>query len=241
MKRQTILIVEDEEHLAIGLSFNLQREGLDVQVARDGEEALRFWNDVNNRPDIILLDVMLPKLDGLQILKIIRSEDESTPIMILSARNQAEDKIRGLKLGVDDYMAKPFELEELLLRLRLLLKKAQTQKVSKSQNPPPFKVGESTVDLAAASIINSQGGVIALTDIEVKLLKYFYQHPGEVIERKEILVEVWGHSEKMNTRTLDNFIVRLRKYLEVDPRHPQFFKGKRGKGYLFIADKLQSY
>lgn len=201
-------------------------------MASEGEEAISFWQEYN--PDLVLLDLMLPNIDGLSLLKIFRQKDERLPILILSAKNAAVDKVKALGFGADDYLAKPFYLEELLIRVSNLLKKKDWYSEDKDQ-PRPFhsiQIGDYTVDFDKLKV-TGLGKEISLTIQEMKLLKVFIGNPDRALSRKEILEMAWGYDEKVETRTLDNFIVRFRKYFDDNPKVPRHFKSVRSIGYIF--------
>jgi two-component system, OmpR family, alkaline phosphatase synthesis response regulator PhoP len=235
-----ILVVEDEEHLAEGLKLNLSLKGYDARVAADGVTALEKWKAW--QPDLIVLDIMLPELDGLSVLRNIRLEDERLPVLILSARGDSDDKIKGFSFGVDDYLAKPFNLEEFLLRVERLLtrgtwSRGETNPYGNGISPSPkiYKFGPNSIDFEAL-IAHGPAGRIDLTDQEVKLLKIFIKHRGKPLSRSELLETGWGYEKGTSTRTVDNFIVRFRKYFEENPRKPVYFKSLRSVGYIFNHD-----
>ncbi len=234
-----ILIVEDDRHIAEGLQLNLSMKGYAVDIAENGVSALEKWRGW--RPDLIVLDIMLPEVDGLTVLREIRSADEKLPVLILSARSTAEDRVRGLTHGVDDYMVKPFVLEELLLRVERLLTRSawggpDWGADGKGHAADRILVfGGNRVDLETGEA-DCAAGTIRLTDQELKLLAVFAENPGKPLARKLLLEAGWGYSRFTSTRTVDNFIVRLRKYFEADPRSPRHFISIRSKGYLFDAE-----
>lgn len=239
-RKKKILIIEDDAHIAEGLALNLTLKGHQVRIAADGMNGLRDWREW--RPHLIVLDIMLPGMDGLSILRNIRLEDEKLPVLILSAKATVDDKIRGLTYGVDDYLAKPFVLEEFLLRVERLLARAgwQQQGGFDGNAPMPGPVycfGGNRINFATATA-ECQAGSISLTEQEIKLLKLFSANPGKVMSRKQLLEIGWGYSAGTTSRTLDNFIVRFRKYFEKDPQHPRFFKSRRAVGYLFEAGEV---
>jgi len=224
-----ILIVEDEDSLAIGLEYNLSEEGYIVTIAPDGKEAL---NCVNSKKfDLVLLDIMLPYLDGFQVAQKIREKFPQMPILMLTARTAAKDRIKGLEIGADDYLAKPFHLEELLLRIRGMLKRKNWYQsvIAKS---PSYRFGENEVDFEnlTCRIGNKE---LYLTAHEAMFLRYLIDNKGRVISRKEILENVWNIDSEIETRTVDNFIVRLRKFFEPNPSHPVYILSVRGIGYKF--------
>jgi DNA-binding response OmpR family regulator len=239
MSTKRILIIEDDRHIAEGLKLNLGLQGYEVIVARDGVGGLQEWKRLE--PDLIVLDIMLPGIDGLAILQHIRLEDEKIPILILSAKSDTEDKIKGLAYGVDDYLSKPFNLEEFLLRVeRLLTRSAWSQGNAvpdgAGQALKTYRFGGNLIDFLALTA-DCKFGKISLTEQEVKLLKLFFTHPAKPLSRKKLLELAWGYTHKTSTRTVDNFIVRFRKYFEANPRKPVFFKSVRSIGYLFDPDE----
>lgn len=231
-----ILIVEDERHIAEGLRLNLSLQGYGIDIAENGAAALAKWREW--RPDLIVLDIMLPGVDGITVLREIRAEDEKLPVLILSAKSTAEDRVRGLTHGVDDYMVKPFVLEELLLRVERLLTRSAWGGADREAGGGDAGAGKrlvfggNRVDLETGEA-ECAAGTIRLTDQEVKLLAVFAENPGRPLGRKLLLEAGWGYSRFTSTRTVDNFIVRLRKYFEKDPRSPRHFISIRSRGYLF--------
>jgi two-component system, OmpR family, alkaline phosphatase synthesis response regulator PhoP len=237
--QERILVVEDEAHLAEGLKLNLTLEGYEVRIASDGRSALQKWKEW--RPDLVVLDIMLPQIDGLSVLRGIRLEDERVPILILSAKGDAEDRVKGFSYGVDDYLPKPFNLDEFLLRVkRLLTRVSWSRGAADSNGPllsPPriYRFGGNWIDFET---LNAQGpsGRIELTEQESRLLKLFVANRGKPLSRSKLLEIGWGYSRGTTTRTVDNFIVRFRKYFEVDPKKPLYFKSLRSVGYVFDHD-----
>jgi len=231
-----ILVVEDDAHIAEGLKLNLNMQGYDVQIATDGIRAIEQWKAY--APHIIVLDIMLPGIDGFSVLQSIRLEDEKIPILILSAKATVEDKVQGLSYGVDDYLSKPFNLEEFLLRIKRLLKRSGWSRRSERQAlvdediPDRYTFGDNTI-FFQTGVAQGQSGEISLTEQEIKLLKLFIRNKNKPLSRNTILEIGWGYSGGMSTRTVDNFIVRLRKYFETNPKEPRFFKSVRSVGYLF--------
>ncbi|MBN1464224.1 response regulator transcription factor [candidate division KSB1 bacterium] len=229
--QQKILVVEDEESLAFGLQFNLQAEGYHVVCAHDGREAL---NLVSVEPfDLIILDIMLPFYDGFQITEKIRASSPQLPILMLTARAKIEEKVRGLECGADDYMIKPFHLDELLARIKgMLRRKTWYQKSMHDQ--PTFSFGENVIDFAT---LDCQAGKkrFKLTPHEAMMLKYLIERENRIVSRKELLENVWDISSEVETRTVDNFIVRLRKYFEPNPKKPIYIKSVRSAGYIFSS------
>jgi two-component system, OmpR family, alkaline phosphatase synthesis response regulator PhoP len=237
LPQKRILIIEDDEHIAQGLKLNLSLQGYEVSIAGEGTSGLRMWKEWN--PHLIVLDIMLPGLDGLSVLRHIRMEDEKLPVLILSAKGGHDDKVKGFSYGVDDYLAKPFNLEEFLMRIERLMKRSSWSRggtVNEGQEAQELKhtyvFGSNTIDFET---MTAQGahGTIHLTDQEVRLLKIFIANRGKPLSRKVLLEVGWGYSGETTTRTVDNFIVRLRKYFENDPENPVYFKSIRSIGYVF--------
>ena len=238
MGTKKILVVEDEAHLAEGLNLNLSLKGYDVEVAADGVSGLQKWRQW--QPDLIVLDIMLPELDGLSVLRNIRREDERLPILILSARGDSDDKIKGFSCGVDDYLAKPFNLEEFLLRVERLLTRGGWSQGNTNVNglsslPRIYEFGSNRIDFEAMTA-HGPSGRINLTDQEARLLKIFIAHGGKPLSRSKLLEIGWGYEKGTSTRTVDNFIVRFRKYFEDNPKKPFYFKSLRSVGYIFNHD-----
>ena len=228
-KGNKILLVEDEESLAIGLEYNLSEEEFDVTLAKDGRQAITEFN--SKQFDLIILDIMIPYLDGFEVAKKIRSMDPQMPILILTARTSAEDRIKGLELGVDDYLTKPFHLEELILRIKGMLKRKMWYK-SISNIDSKYKAKNIEIDFERLYlVVGSKSNT--LTVHEGMLLKYFIENKNRIISRKELLEKVWQINSEIETRTVDTFIARLRKLLENDPAHPDHIKSVRGAGYIF--------
>lgn len=237
-EKKRILVIEDETHIADGIRLNLNLAGYEVSVAGDGIDGLEQWRSW--QPDLIVLDVMLPMIDGFSILKTIRQEDERIPVLILSARGDTKDKVKGLKYGVDDYLAKPFDLEEFLLRVgRLIQKNAWYARNSRDTRAghtmfrgDSYRFGDNHIDFITFKA-DCAAGEIILTEQEVTLLKIFIAHKGKPLSREMLLNAGWGYSRDTSTRTVDNFIVRFRKYFEKKPKKPEFFKSRRSVGYIF--------
>jgi two-component system, OmpR family, alkaline phosphatase synthesis response regulator PhoP len=234
-KKKRILIIEDETHIAEGLRLNLLLQGYEIILAGDGMSGLYMYK--TDQPDLIVLDIMLPGIDGLSVLKKIREEDERIPILILSAKNAFDDKVQGLYFGVDDYMTKPFNLEEFILRVeRLLLRGAWSQAEKETElSREKYMFGENEICFNTCTAM-CRGNKIHLTELELKLLKLFIANRGEILSRAEILENVWGYARNTSTRTVDNFIVRFRKYFEPNPKEPIYFKSLRSIGYVFDHD-----
>lgn len=234
--RKQILIIEDDAHIAEGLELNLRMKGYQVHLAGDGVSGLKQWKELN--PDLIILDIMLPGIDGISILRSVRLEDERIPILILSAKGASDDKIKGLSYGVDDYLAKPFNLEEFLLRVeRLLLRRSWNLSGEEEPSlvPATFVFGGNRIDFETAKA-HVRTGVIDLTEQETKILKLFVANRDVPLTRAKLLEIGWGYTGKTATRTVDNFIVRFRKYFEINPKKPVHFKSLRSVGYVFIPE-----
>ena len=223
-----ILLVEDEESLQTLIKLNLNAEGYEVTVAGDGKEAIRRFE--NESFELIILDIMLPEMDGLEVCQRIRLSDQKIPILFLTARDSSVDRINGLKMGGDDYLSKPFVLEELMLRVANLLRRSMPTAVEFS-NAYAFGPNEVNFDTYEAKGIH---GTVHLTKIESRLLKMLIEHKNEVVSRKQILHTVWGYEVYPSTRTVDNFIMSFRKYFENDSRNPRYFQSIRGVGYKFV-------
>lgn len=235
--KKRILVVEDESHLSEGLKLNLTLKGYTVMIAPDGSSALHKWNEWV--PDLIVLDIMLPGIDGLSVLRKIRLEDERIPILILSAKGTPDDKIKGFSYGVDDYLAKPFNLDEFLLRVERLVTRGDwtrdgpySVKKNTSSLPRFYVFGENRIDFQTLEA-HCPLGQIRLTDQESRLLRLFIANRGKPLSRKKLLEIGWGYARGTTTRTVDNFIVRFRKYFEQDTRNPIHFKSLRSIGYIF--------
>lgn len=239
-----VLVVEDETHIAIGIEFNLRAQGYEVKIAETGNQGLKLWQSW--KPDLIVLDIMLPGIDGLSVLQNIRLQDERLPILILSAKGTTEDRIQGLKYGVDDYLAKPFDLDEFLLRVERLLTRDnwlreanETAKNLEANLEPEqdlYQFGDNQINFDTGNAYCA-GKPIQLTEQELKLLKLFINNSGKTLTRTTLLEVAWGYTKDMSTRTVDNFIVRFRKYFEKDPKSPIFFKSKRSVGYQFNPEE----
>lgn len=228
-----ILVVEDESHLAIGIKFNLEQEGLSVRVVGDGQAAIEAVATSDPPIDLVVLDIMLPGMSGYAVCEAIRNEGNTLPIVMLTARTLVEDRIRGFDAGADVYLQKPFDLDELLSVVRSLLSR-------RGRRSPPddtqelFRFGSNTVNFNTWEAQHGEKAV-RLTNLEMKLLKYLVDHEGSVISRRELLERVWGMAHANATRTVDTFIFNLRKSFEDDPSTPVHFLSVRGRGYRFIA------
>jgi DNA-binding response OmpR family regulator len=229
-----ILIVEDEKSIANGLRFNLEAEGFDVQVAGTGEQGLEELGAA--RYDAVVLDVMLPGIDGFEVTRTLRSNQNYTPILMLTARGRPQDVLNGFEAGTDDYLPKPFDLDIFLARLNGLLRRSKWSRddgSSRENKVEVIDINGRTVDLANLEL-RAPDGIHRLTLMETKLLRFLIEHTGQAVSRKSILEDVWHLDEDTDTRAIDNFIVRLRKYLEDDPAQPKILVTVRGIGYKFI-------
>ena len=257
-----VLVVEDEAHLADGLRFNLQAEGHAVEVAADGETALERLVEKRERFDVVVLDVMLPGKSGFDVAALLREKKNYVPILMLTARGRAEDVLQGFASGADDYLPKPFELAILIARLESLLRRSVWMKdgdragagdgdghdggddFGKARQAPEgergtggdsFSFGGKTIDFGELEL-RTLGNTIHLTVMEAELLRYLLKSEGRVVSRKSILEDVWGLHEDTDTRAIDNFVVRLRRYIEEDPSQPKHLQTVRGVGYRFVAE-----
>lgn len=225
-----VLLVEDEESLSAMLRLNLELDGYTVVVATNGTQAL---DKIRNQAlDLVILDVMLPEMDGFAVCEQVRLEGHTTPILFLSARGSGKDRVEGLRRGGDDYLAKPFELEELMLRVQKLIVRKDDQ-ARKLADLDEFYFGGNHVDFRSFQISNKTGQKQELSRKEMMLLKLLITRKGLVVSREEILEKVWGYDIFPNSRTIDNFILTYRKHFEDDPKHPVFFHSVRGVGYRF--------
>ncbi len=229
--KANILLVEDEEHLHETIKLNFELEGYTVTSAYDGSQALQAVT--NEYFDLIVLDVMLPEIDGINVTENVRLNNIETPILILSAKSSNNDKILGLKKGADDYLTKPFNLEELLLRVSKLIEKNNRLK-TKSQLNDTYNFGNNIIDFNAQVATTFNNQKIDLSKKEVMLLKLLIENKGEVVNREKILLMVWGYNVYPTTRTIDNFILNFRKYFEIDSKEPKHFFSARGVGYKFL-------
>jgi len=250
-----VLIVEDEAHLANGLRFNLEAEGHAVTVVRDGESALslllgewkdgRLENKMEKEFDAVVLDVMLPGKDGFAVAAELRAAKNFVPVLMLTARGRPEDVLKGFASGADDYLPKPFELAILLARLQGLLRRREwLRQPARAKSTPDaeyevFSFNRRTIDFGKLEL-RVNGNTIHLTLMEAELLRHLIRNSGRVVSRKSILEQVWGLKEDTDTRAIDNFIVRLRRYIEDDPSHPGHLLTVRGVGYRFVAEPENS-
>jgi DNA-binding response OmpR family regulator len=251
MASPLIAIVEDEEHLAQGLLFNLEAEGYRTHHESDGSAALDWLLNTPEPPAAVLLDVMLPGQDGFSIVRALRESGRFIPVLMLTARGRTEDVVEGFSAGADDYLPKPFDLNILLARLSGLLRRVHWAATSEAtpttpeephsatrEEPeqPAFTLGDRTIDLDTLEIRGGPGDTIHLTVMEADLLRYLLERPGKIVPRKELLENVWHVHEDTDTRAIDNFLVRLRRYLEPDPSKPAHFLTVRGVGYRFVSE-----
>lgn len=232
MSAPRLLLVEDEAHLAFTLEFNLREEGYEVLTAATLADARRH---LNAKPDLIILDVMLPDGNGLAFCASLRKRGDHTPVLMLTAKGSSEDVVNGLDTGADDYMTKPFALQELLGRIAAMLRRLQWHAEPRQSPPTPlFHFGPHTVNFDVHEVY-THGQPIDITDLELRLLRYFIEHQDKAISRQTLLQDVWQVSGTNNTRTVDNFLVRLRRLFEEDPARPVHFLTVRGVGYRFTA------
>jgi two-component system alkaline phosphatase synthesis response regulator PhoP len=229
--KSNILLVEDEENLHETLKLNLEMEGYEVSSAFNGTEALK--KIANEYFDLIIMDIMLPEVDGIAVTESIRVNNNEVPILMLSAKNAGSDRVLGLKKGADDYLTKPFNLEELLLRVEKLINKNKKLQ-EKETVGDTYEFGNNKVDFKAQDAITWNGQHIELSKKEAMLLKLLIENKGEVVTREKILQVVWGYNVYPTTRTIDNFILSFRKYFEEDSRHPRYFHSVRGVGYKYM-------
>jgi DNA-binding response OmpR family regulator len=234
----TILVVEDEQHLAEGLRFNLEAEGHTVELSETGEHAI---DRLDRLPgvDLVVLDVMLPGCDGFHVARHLRTHQLYVPVLILTARGHAEDVLRGFAAGADDYLVKPFDLSIFIARVQGLLRRWEWMRQlstghAAARLPDRFTFGPRTIDFDTLEVLHGEQR-LQLTAMEAKLLRYLVQHEGRSVSRKEILEEVWEVHEDTDTRAIDNFVVRLRRYIEDDPTDPKHLLTVRGVGYRFVA------
>ncbi len=247
-----VVLVEDEDHLAQGLLFNLQAEGYHVHLETDGESALAWLlthtvptslaDSAAVQPAAVLLDCMLPGVDGFTIVRTLREQQRYTPVLLLTARSRPEDVLEGMEAGADDYLAKPFDLNILLVRLKSLLRRMAWQAGRSPGQPlPPPPAPKDEYSFAGRCIrfdtleLHAPGHTTQLTLMEAELLRYLTEREGRIVSRKEILDQVWRVHEDTDTRAIDNFVVRLRRYIEDDPAHPRHLLTVRGVGYRFVS------
>ena len=234
MSRHHILVVEDEAHLAAGLKLNLELEGFKVDVAGSVAEAGSLL--VRDSPySVILLDVMLPDMNGMDFCRHLRNSGNFTPVVMLTALATPEERVKGLEAGADDYLPKPFELKELMARMRAQLRRQTWSGQSQERVSPVLSFGDAEVNFKTHRAVFA-GRPVSLTRLEIDLLRYFSDHRGRVLSRDELLKEVWGLTGDVRSRTVDNFVLRLRKLFEHDPAQPRYILSVRGAGYVFQAE-----
>ena len=229
-KHASILLVEDEENFREALKLNLELEGYNVSSANDGAQAIKTVQE--EYFDLIILDIMLPEVDGITVVETIRVQNNEVPILILSAKNSSADRVLGLKKGADDYLTKPFNLEELLLRVQKLIEKNKRLQ-DKDSIGDTYSFGNSIIDFKAQEAKTKTGETVQLSKKESMLLKLLIENKNEVVPREKILQTVWGYNVYPTTRTIDNFILNFRKYFEDDSRNPKYFHSVRGVGYKY--------
>ena len=229
--KKHILIVDDEEHLADALAHNLQFEGFSTTVAYDGEEGLKLARTIQF--DLVILDIMMPKLDGLEVCRRLRATGSRVPILFLTAKAADADRLLGLKVGADDYVAKPFLLEELILRIHGVFRRQEWYATAPADQEI-FRFGKNEVNFLTYEA-TTNGRTVSLTEKECMLMKLLVERRDQVVSREEILERVWGYRFSTSSRTIDNFIVRLRRYFEADPKNPRYIHSVRGVGYRFTC------
>ena len=237
--RPHILVVEDEKHLGVGIKYNLEAEGYRVTLVEDGPTALRLFGQSGQGIDLIILDLMLPGMSGYAVCEAVRGLGSRVPVLMLSARTLAEDRTRGFNVGANQYMSKPFELDELLSRVKNLMQLYKsTVAADAPPNPHPREVTRADFGRLSVDFQTHQAAVdgqaVRMTSKELRLLKYFVENPERVISRGELLSEVWEMSGNLQTRAVDQFVVRLRKIIEPDPGNPQHLLTIRDAGYRFV-------
>ena len=226
---EKILIIEDEEDLVKGLKLNLADEGYEVDWAPDGVEGLH--QALEERPDLIILDIMLPKMNGLDVCRELRQQKIGIPIIMLTAKGEEIDKVVGLEIGADDYMTKPFSIRELLARIKAHLRREKRERKTVVE---VYCFGDVEIDFNHFKV-RRKGKELELTSLEMEILKYFIVHREEVITREALLDKIWGYEKYPTTRTIDNHILKLRKKIEEDPTHPKYILSVYGAGYRFLG------
>jgi two-component system alkaline phosphatase synthesis response regulator PhoP len=230
LNQPRILLVEDESHFLEAITLNLELEGYEVIQAVDGKQGYKYFKSA--KFDLIILDLMLPHIDGLTLCKNIRLENTHVPIIMLTAKGSNQEKVEGLKSGADDYITKPFNLEEFLLRVQSLLRRSSSGTV-KNSVPDIIAIGNKTINFLTYEVNGANAEVVVLSKKEVQLLKLLVDKENEVVSRDTILEEIWGYEIYPTARTIDNFILNLRKYFEENPKEPKHFHSIRGVGYKF--------
>ncbi len=226
-----ILLVEDEENLQHALKLNLEMEQYKVRATGDGSSAVKIFRE--EKFDLVILDIMLPEMDGLMVCENIRLHNSSIPVLFLSAKNTSADRITGLRKGADDYLSKPFDLEELLLRVKKLIEKNERLQTNDTRHQSLFKFGNNWINFESYESAGVEGK-LALTKKEILLMKLLIDNKNQVVSREHILKVVWDYTVIPDTRTVDNFVLKLRKYFEVDNQNPQYIQSVRGVGYKFV-------
>jgi len=234
-RTRRVLVVEDEPHLAAGVVENLRAEGYEVDAVADGRHALE-WLEARSC-DLVLLDVMLPEVDGFAVCRVMRDRGDNTPVLFLTARGDPADRVRGLEAGGDDYLAKPFHLQELLLRIRAILRRRDWYQSASAAEGAVLRFAGNEVDFRAFRARSWNGAAQELTEKEAMILKVLAERPGEIVSREDLLERVWGYDVFPSTRTVDNFILRLRKRFERDPTNPRHFLTVWGVGYRFMTEE----
>ena len=224
-----ILVVEDDTKMQIGLKDNLEFEGYDIKIAKNGKDGLQEL--LENSYDLVLLDVMLPQMSGFDVLKKARERGVATPVIMLTAKGEEIDKVLGLELGADDYVTKPFGLRELIARVKAVLRRNETQAQGSSSI---MKLGSVQIDFSSYNAAKN-GEPITMTPKEFEIVKFLWEHRNKVVSRDQLLTNVWGYDESISTRTVDNFILKLRQKIEDDPAHPRLIITIHGTGYKLIA------
>lgn len=238
--KKHILVVEDEEHLAVGIKFNLEAEGYRVTAVGDGASALKVIEQGPNAIDLVILDLMLPGMSGYQVCETLREQGNNIPVLILSARTLTEDRTRGFDVGADQYLNKPFDLDELLSRVKTMLTLYDRRAglhVSRGLGAT-YSFGNASINFETYEVVVG-GRPAKLTELEMKLLRYFIENEGRVIRREELLAEVWGMAATATTRVVDQFIRRLRVIFEPDPSNPRYFLTIRDVGYRFVREGVK--
>lgn len=234
--KKRILIVEDEEAIANGLRFNMEAEGYEPVLLGDGPSTLSYFEENSHDVDLIILDLMLPGMSGYEICSAIRERDQAVPIIVLSARTLSEDKSHAFDCGTDQYMTKPFNLPELLSRVRNLLKRPRSAPPAKHATEiEEFTIADVHISFKTFEVFKGEEKH-QLTTMEIQLLRYFIENEGDVLSRTKILRDVWEQGAEVTSRTIDNFVMRLRKYIEEDPSNPRHLLSVRGTGYRFVKD-----
>lgn len=225
-----ILIVEDEPNMRLGLKDNLEFEGYEVEIAEDGEAGLK--KIIDNNYDLVLLDVMLPKMSGFDVCKTVRKKGNSTPIILLTAKGEEIDKVLGLELGADDYVTKPFSLRELLARIKAVLRRNENSSQGKGKDEL-IKIGRIDINFTSYAAFE-EGQPIQLSHKEFEILKYLWKNRNKTVSRDDLLTNIWGYDESPTTRTVDNFILKLRQRIEEDSNHPKIIITVHGVGYKLL-------